>query len=113
MSVKILLVDDNDVVRGLAREMLEEAGHDVIEADGAVSALRICRSIGGIDAVVTDLVMPDGDGLDLAASLALLCPGIRVLHTSAYADMRWTGNFIAKPYTSGELVRALDELVLQ
>jgi CheY-like chemotaxis protein len=107
----ILLVDDNDVVRGLAREMLENAGYPVVEAAGLSEALSLAREGERIDILITDLVMPDGDGLELAASIGLLYPFIRVLHTSAYADMRWTGSFVAKPFTSAELIGALDELI--
>ncbi|HEY3921756.1 MAG TPA: response regulator [Gaiellaceae bacterium] len=109
--MKVLLVDDNNIVRALAREMLESAGYDVVEANGLGNALDRARELGEVEVLVTDLVMPDGDGLDVATSVARLSPNVRVLYTSAYADMRWTGSFVPKPYTSAELVEALDRLI--
>jgi CheY-like chemotaxis protein len=111
--MKILVVDDNKIVRSLAREMLESAGYEVVEASGLAHALDQAKELGEVEVLFTDLVMPDGDGLDVATSVGLISPNVRVLYTSAYADMRWTGSFVAKPYTSTELVEAIDRLVLQ
>jgi len=107
----ILLVDDSDVIRGLAGKVLKSAGYPVIEAAGISEALSRAREAERIDILITDLVMPDGDGFELADSIRLLNPFVRVLHMSGYADMEWTGSFIAKPYTSAELIGALDELI--
>lgn len=110
--MNVLLVDDNAAVRAITREMLEDGGHQVTEAGGLEQALERARGLAELDVIVTDLVMPDGDGLDVAASLSLLFPYARVLFTSAYANLEWTGHFVAKPYTSEEFLRALDGLAL-
>ncbi len=106
----VLVVDDNDMVRALTRTMVESAGYDVIEAGSATEALASAREHGGVDVVLTDLVMPDGDGFEVATRLTNLYPSLRVLYTSGYADMRWTGSFLAKPYSYSDLVDALAAL---
>ena len=63
------------------------------------------------DVLITDLVMPDLDGLDLAAAMKAISPSVRVLYISGYVDMSWTGSFLAKPYARAELVKAIDDLI--
>lgn len=106
----VLVVDDNDMVRALTRTMLESAGYDVIAAEGVTAALASACAHGGIDVLMTDLVMPDGDGFEVATRLSNLYPSLSVLYTSGYADMGWTGSFLAKPYSHSELVDALKPL---
>ena len=107
----VLLVDDNGAVREIAREIIAEAGYEVTDVASAAEALAWARQHQSFDILVTDLVMPDLDGLDLAAAMKGINPSVRVLYTSGYVDMRWTGSFIAKPYEGAELVKAIDELV--
>ncbi len=106
----VLVVDDNDMVRTLTRAMLESAGYTVLDAGGVTEALASAREHGGIDVLVTDLVMPDGDGFEIATHLSNLYPSLRVLYTSGYADMHWTGSFLPKPYSDSELLDALAAL---
>jgi CheY-like chemotaxis protein len=107
----ILLVDDNGVVRGIAREILDDAGYEVADVGSAAEALAWARQHESFDILITDLVMPDVDGLDLAAAMRGINRSVRVLFTSGYVDMSWTGSFLAKPYTRAELVKAIDDLV--
>jgi len=108
---RILLVDDNGVVRGIAREIIADAGYEVTDVASAAEALAWARQHESFDILITDLVMPDVDGLDLAAAMKGINRSVRVLYTSGYVDMSWTGSFLAKPYTRAELVKAIDELV--
>ena len=107
----ILLVDDNGVVRGIAREILADAGYEIADAGSAAEALAWARQHEPFDVLVTDLVMPGVDGLDLAVAMKGINPSVRVLYTSGYVDMGWTGSFLAKPYTRAELVSAIHELI--
>jgi two-component system, cell cycle sensor histidine kinase and response regulator CckA len=108
---RILLVDDNNAVRKLAREMIAGEGYDVADVGSAAEALAWARQHEPFDVLITDLVMPDLDGLDLAVAMRGINPSVRVLYTSGYADMSWTGNFLAKPYARAALSKAIDELV--
>ena len=83
----ILLVEDEDAVRAIARRILEKSGYTVIEACHGVAALHLSRQhCGSIDLLVTDVVMPEMGGPELAERLAEMCPGVCVLFMSGYAD---------------------------
>jgi PAS domain S-box-containing protein len=91
-SETILLVEDEDVVRGLVRRILETRGYKVIEAGGADQAMSLYRrSKGSIDLLVTDVIMPGMSGCELYRRLAGSSRGLKVLYTSGY-----TGESIAQ-----------------
>jgi len=84
-SPTILLVEDDDGIRELVREFLVQEGYEVLSATDAPAALRIAsRKPGGIDLLLTDVVMPGMDGFDLAERLVHLRPGLKVLAMSGY-----------------------------
>ena len=64
---RILIVDDDEIIRKLIRDLLEATHHDVEEAAGAVSAGQVLRG-GEFEVVLTDLMLPDGSGLDVLAT---------------------------------------------
>jgi PAS domain S-box-containing protein len=113
-SETILLVEDEDQVRVLAREILARYGYRVLEARGATEALAIAtRPAGEIDLMVTDMIMPGLSGRELAERLATLQPAMRVMFMSGYAD-RGIGRegvldqgtaYLQKPFTPEALVR--------
>ncbi len=83
----VLLVDDDAAVRELARHVLEKYGYRVLVAGEGNEALEIGRRHDGeISLLVSDLVMPNMGGQQLASRLAALRPGLRVLFLSGYAD---------------------------
>jgi CheY-like chemotaxis protein len=83
----VLLVEDEQGVRELAQEILEENGYRVLEARHPGEALLIGeRYSGPIDLLVTDFAMPQMDGLELAGRIRSLRPAVRVLYVSAFAD---------------------------
>ncbi|HXE80611.1 MAG TPA: response regulator [Vicinamibacterales bacterium] len=83
----LLLVEDNDSVRGLAAKALRQRGYTVFEARTAEEALDwATRSRATIDLLVTDVVMPGLSGPNLAARLTQLHPRLRVLYMSGYTD---------------------------
>jgi two-component system cell cycle sensor histidine kinase/response regulator CckA len=86
-SETILLVEDDDQVRALARTILEKHGYQVHEAATGEDALRLCKQFDGkIDALLTDVVMPHMSGRELAQRLVLLHPATKVLFMSGYTD---------------------------
>jgi two-component system, cell cycle sensor histidine kinase and response regulator CckA len=83
----ILLVEDEDAVRELAREVLQAGGYTVLEARHGHQALEIAETHrGSIALLLTDVVMPGMDGPGLARRLTAIRPGVRLLYVSGYAD---------------------------
>jgi PAS domain S-box-containing protein len=112
----ILLVEDDDGVRKVTRQMLERAGYFVLEArQGEEGLLAFQRKRGAIDLVLTDVVMPTMTGRTLVDRLLKLRPGMRALYMSGYAAdtiIRRGGAgegepFLAKPFTEERLLAAV------
>jgi two-component system cell cycle sensor histidine kinase/response regulator CckA len=110
----VLLVEDNDAVRALAREALTRSGYSLFEAVNGEEGLRIAtEQRGAIDLVITDVVMPVMGGRELAARLSLMYPQLKILFTSGYTDdeilkggtMEPGRSFIQKPFTPESLLR--------
>jgi PAS domain S-box-containing protein len=116
----ILLVEDEDVVRDLAREVLEGRGYSVVAARHAGEALVVAeRHPGPIHLLLTDVVMPHMGGRELAERVSPLRPGIRVLYVSGYTDdevlrhgvMEAEVAFLQKPFTSETLLHRVRGLL--
>ena len=109
----VLIVEDDAFVRLVARDMLEDAGFDVREADTADVALVLLEGDPGVDTLFTDIDMPGSmDGIALAARVAELWPHIHLVVTSGRIGMQDRdvpdhGRFLAKPYLQAQLVRAI------
>jgi PAS domain S-box-containing protein len=83
----VLLVEDEDALRELARQVLEGHGYTVLEARSGVAALELAETHAGpIHLLVTDVVMPQMPGRELAEQLAVRLPALRVLFMSGYAE---------------------------
>jgi PAS domain S-box-containing protein len=86
-SETILLVEDDDAVRSISRRILELQGYAVIEAGNGVEGLRLCElAATPIDLVLTDMVMPEMNGKELARHLRERYPQIRLLFMSGYTE---------------------------
>jgi two-component system cell cycle sensor histidine kinase/response regulator CckA len=114
----ILLVEDNDQLRVLAERALVTCGYRVVSASSPLDALDIARDEDeSIDLLVTDVVLPEMSGTDLARSLSDLLPGLRVLYMSGYTDGKLEDaasgghGFIAKPFLLFELERRVREVL--
>jgi len=112
---RILVVEDEPLVRDMIVDVLLEAGFDTHEAGCAEQALRGLAQ-QPIDAVITDIDMPgELDGIDLARRINELWPGIGVIVTSGgsrpAASLPRMARFLAKPFTAGRLLHAITELI--
>jgi PAS domain S-box-containing protein len=116
----LLLVEDEAAVRSSARRLLERQGYTVLEARHGADALRIVEESGRqIDLVVTDLVMPEMGGRELAERLRTHRPGLKVLFMSGYTEkavaaggvMPPNTGFVEKPFTVEQLMRRLREIL--
>ncbi len=115
----ILVVDDDVAVRGVVRRILEGGGYRVVEAENGVAAIEAAEADPGIGVLVTDMVMPEMGGRELALTLRGSFPDIAVLLMSGYAnapmlrtEIEDTGfAFIEKPFTGAALLHAVAELL--
>ncbi len=117
----ILLVEDADLVRTLARQVLETAGYRVFEAASGDAAIKICDNINGdrIDLLLTDVVMPGMSGNDMSRILMVKQPGMPVLYMSGYTDdaivqhgvLEAGINFLQKPFTPIALALKVREVL--
>ena len=83
----ILIVEDEDLIRKLARRILERAGYDIIEARAGSEALTLGeKGKGHIDLLLTDVIMPNMNGHELARRMLKLMPSLKVVFTSGYTD---------------------------
>jgi CheY-like chemotaxis protein len=116
----ILLAEDQDVMRTLARRSLEKWGYRVLVAAHGAEALALARAHEGpIHLLLTDLAMPQMDGVELAGELTRLRPGTRVIVMSAHVDQARVDQvqsvpgaaFLAKPFAMDALARTIRELL--
>jgi signal transduction histidine kinase/ActR/RegA family two-component response regulator len=110
----VLLVEDDEVVRVLARTVLEARGYRVLEAgDGDEAQRQYDGNPDGIDLLITDLVLPGRSGREIAEALQRSCPTMRVLYMSGYTDdtvvrhglLQGEINYLEKPFTPAALAR--------
>ena len=116
----VLLVEDEEAVRDVAKRILREAGYTVLAAASPDEALLACKThLGKIHLLLTDVVLPQMSGKLLADRLAMARPGIKVLYMSGYADdailhhgtLAPGTHFIGKPFSAADLARKIREVL--
>jgi PAS domain S-box-containing protein len=116
----ILLVEDDDRVRELARRVLQIRGYNLLEARDGQQALQVATEHGStIHLLLTDVVMPGMSGSALAAQLTQILPGLKVLFMSGYTDEAITHHgvldpgvaFVQKPFSPAALARKVREVL--
>jgi PAS domain S-box-containing protein len=112
--LRILLVDDEHLVRSATADMLADAGHMVDQADSGGSALQQFERDCAYDVIITDYAMPMMSGAALIRKLRAVSPDVPALLITGYAsatvDVPADVPRIAKPFRSAELLRRLDEV---
>jgi CheY-like chemotaxis protein len=86
-AVRILVVDDDALIAMSTVDMLEDLGHEVLEASSGKHALELLASAGPVDLVVTDYAMPGMTGAELAEIVHRMHPHMPVLLATGYADL--------------------------
>jgi CheY-like chemotaxis protein len=119
-SETIVLVDDDEGVRAVARRILQRVGYTVLSAPDGVEAIRLIGESGGdVHLLVTDVVMPGLGGRDLVTHVRETYPELRVLFVSGYTEegirrhgVLDTGSaFLEKPFTAERLAQKVREVL--
>jgi DNA-binding NtrC family response regulator len=113
-SERLLIVDDDEEMRGLLRKVLEKEGYHVSVASDGCEALDVLAR-GPFDLVVTDMLMPHDGGLELLETLHHLHPALPVIIVTAFGDWHsytralelGAAAFISKPLRMSELIAAV------
>ena len=115
-GVSVLVAEDNPAVREFITRSLSSAGHKIIAvADGQQALDALAKD--KFDVLVTDIVMPNVDGIALALKAVRLFPDLRIVMISGYAQERMRAHnldalahrIIAKPFTLAEICAAVDD----
>ncbi len=117
----ILVVEDEELVRGISTLVLREKGYSVVEASSGEEALKWLREhgSGSVDILVTDMVMPRMTGAELAVQAVADFPDLKVLYVSGYSEEQpavrgaLEGNIplLRKPFTPAELATKVREVL--
>ena len=116
-AVVVLVVEDETLVRLLANDILTDAGYRVLEGRDGQEALTILEVHGGVRVLVTDITMPNVDGISLANIVRARWPQIGIVITSGAMPEatnlvipEWA-RFLRKPYASEALLRAVEAVL--
>ena len=113
----ILLVEDEEALRAIARDSLRLQGYTVMEASDGEEGLAVFQKAGGaFDLVISDIVMPRLSGLDMVERMRKARPGLKVLFMSGYSDRideitNLDLEFLPKPFAPDQLLKAVREVL--
>jgi PAS domain S-box-containing protein len=115
----VLVVEDDSLVRTIARRALTDVGFEVLDAEDGLQALELLSQQRPVDVVLTDLAMPELGGRELAQQLSRMRPGLPVIFMSGYADDDLTHRglleagvpFLEKPFSPLALVRMVQDVL--
>ncbi len=119
-SETILLVEDEDLVRTLVQTALQNEGYTILKASHGAEALSLCAEHpGGIDLLLTDVIMPQMSGRELAEQLKTLYPALKILFISGYTDdavvrhglLAAEVEFLSKPFEMNKLAAKVREIL--
>ena len=105
----ILLVEDDEDVRDFVELVLRRAGYEVLVADNGASAIEVAERRPDLQLLLSDVVMPRMNGLDLAVELRRQRPGLKVMHMSGFPGTAGRATpatpFLQKPFSAEELLK--------
>jgi CheY-like chemotaxis protein len=111
--MKILVIEDDPFIRDMAVTELEDAGYQVMEAASGGQALRLLQAGIAVDALLTDVRMPEATGWEVAQAYRERFPELPVLYVTGYAEQMQpvTGGIIlSKPYKMSQVISLLNGL---
>lgn len=119
---RILVIDDEAELRTLLNRIFARQGHETVEAANGRAAIRQLQAAPGFDVIVTDLYMPEMDGIETLRHIKTEWPDAKVIVISGGGNrsglnmLPMAGKFgadrtFAKPFDPAELVQAVDELI--
>jgi len=119
--ISVLLVEDDDLVRNLTKNMLETIGHNVMMAETPEKALALCKkSDVELDLLLSDVIMPQISGKKLQKEVLHLRPGIKTIFMSGYTanvidhqgilDQGIT--FLQKPFSIEDLAKIINKIII-
>ena len=114
-SAKILIVDDQPSVRHFVGRVLKNAGYTTVSASDGPEALKIIEASGAVNLLVTDLIMPQMRGDELARRVRRADPAVKVLYVTAHRDQLFqetatlgdAETFLDKPFAMHDLLEAV------
>ena len=121
-SASLLLVEDNDTLRNLLQRTLEGAGFSVLSASDGAEALRLCQQHdGAINLTVSDIVMPQLNGLQMTEQIRAARPKMKFLFITGFADefpelrelIKNGGDVLEKPFLPSELLGKVEKMLNQ
>ncbi|MFM9853692.1 MAG: cell cycle two-component system response regulator CpdR [Sphingomonadaceae bacterium] len=114
---QILLAEDDDVMREYLARALERAGYSVSAADRGTTALAMIESGERFDLLLTDIVMPEMDGIELAQKAGLIDPDLRVMFITGFSAVTLkagqampNAKVLSKPFHLKDLVMEVDRM---
>ncbi len=119
-QVRILFVDDDELMRLSSIETLKDLGYATTAAANGSAALDYLRAGGGADILITDIGLPDIPGVELAAEVRALRPDVRIIFVTGYDERRTMSaapgprtSFLAKPFAPAALAQAIRDALAQ
>jgi two-component system cell cycle sensor histidine kinase/response regulator CckA len=116
----VLVVDDEEAVRGFVERVLRDGGYNTAVAADGPEAIEIAARLGSVDLLVTDVMMPQMTGDELARRLRLNEPKLKILYLTGYSDRLFKDKvtlwedeaFLDKPCTMKSLMEAVSLLLV-
>lgn len=118
---RVLIIDDDEQILSLVRRILEREGHEVLDACDGNQGTKLCRQTR-IDLVITDIIMPEKEGLETIIELKRALPGIKIIAISGGARIE-PGDYLnmaaklgaqrtlTKPFNREDLLQAVRDLL--
>jgi two-component system cell cycle response regulator CpdR len=113
--IRILLAEDDDSMREYLARALERVGYEVVAVDRGTAALPLLES-ESFDLLLTDIVMPEMDGIELAQRAGVMAPGMRVMFITGFAAVALksatppNAKVLSKPFHLRDLVMEVDRM---
>lgn len=114
---RILLAEDDNSLRGFLTRALVRAGHEVVDCENGDDAIDVLEN-SGFDLLLTDIVMPGADGIEVARVASARYPGMKIMFISGFAAVALTAaqaspqaKVLAKPVHLRDLVDEVDRMI--